>query len=287
MRTGITFNMYGDGYNLYGGDSYKKIKEHGYSCVDFALGDTETPVYNSSDEAAKKILLNQKQRAEAAGIEIWQVHGPWRWPPRDRSAEDRTERMEKMKRSLWFCNVLGCKNWVIHPIMPYGIEDIGTGNEQSTWDMNLEFMSELLKTAKEYGITICYENMPMPRFSLAAPADVLRFVKTIDDDNFKICLDTGHVSVFDALDLAESIRMLGDEIRVLHVHDNKKGLDLHMMPYFGIIDWAGFSGALKDIGFTGVLSLETVPPSLPDMEIFEGMCVALGKIARRIADSAL
>ena len=287
MRTGITFNMYGDGYKLYGDDSYKKIKEHGYSCVDFALGDTDTPVYNSTEKEAESILLREKERAEAAGIDIWQVHGPWRWPPRDRTVEDRAERMEKMKRSLRFCNILGCKNWVIHPIMPYGIEDIGTGNELATWNMNIEFMSELLKTAKEYDITICYENMPMPKFSLATPADVLRFVKTMDDDNFKICLDTGHVSVFEGLDLAQSVRMLGSEIKVLHVHDNKKCLDLHMMPYYGIIDWTAFSDALKDIGFNGVLSLETVPPPLPDMEIFEEMCSALGKIARKIAEAAV
>ncbi len=286
VRTGISFNMYGEGYNLYGPDCYKKIREHGYSCVDFALGNTDTPVYNSPHSEAKSILLREKARADAEGIEIWQVHGPWRWPPRDLASEDRAERMEKMKRSIEFCGILGCKNWVIHPIMPHGIEDIGTGRERSTRDMNLEFMSGLLKTAKDNDVTICFENMPMPEFSLASPKDVLEFVRTVEDDNFKICLDTGHVSVFDGADPAQSVRELADEISVLHVHDNKAGKDLHLMPYLGFIDWAEFSKALKDVGFGGVLSLETCYPPMPSMELFDELCAVQGKIARKIADSA-
>lgn len=286
MRTGITFDLYGGGYNQYGENSYKKIKEHGWSCIDFALTDTNSPFYNSPFEETKSILLREKERAEAAGIEIWQVHGPWRWPPRDYTPEDRAERMEKMKKSIRFCNILGCRNWVVHPIMPFGIEDIGTGNEQATWDINLEFMQELLLTAKENDVTICLENMPMLKFSLAKPSEILRFVKTINDDNFKICLDTGHVSVFEELDLAKCICELGKEIRVLHVHDNKKSLDLHMFPYFGVIAWQSVSKALRSIEFDGVLSLESLLPKMPDMEIFECMCLHLSKLAKKIANEA-
>ena len=64
-----------------------------------------------------------------------------------------------MKKSIRAASILECKNWVIHPIMPFGVEDIDTGDAEKTWDMNVAFMKELLKTAKEYGVTICLENM--------------------------------------------------------------------------------------------------------------------------------
>ena len=86
-----------------------------------------------------------------------------------REEEDRKERMEKMKKSIRYTAVLGCKYWVIHPIMPFGVCEKDTEDAQKTWDMNIEFMSELLKVAKEVGVTICFENMPMLQFSLAKP----------------------------------------------------------------------------------------------------------------------
>ncbi|MBR7063270.1 MAG: sugar phosphate isomerase/epimerase, partial [Clostridia bacterium] len=48
-----------------------------------------------------------------------------------------------------------------------------------------------------------------------------------------------------------------DYLRVLHVHDNNGVGDFHWLPETGVIDWDNFSRALRDIGFTGVFSLET------------------------------
>ena len=199
MKIGTEFNMFSSGYCRYGDDKYKKMKEHGFSCVDFNMSNTTTKIYTSPD--ADGLLLREKALADDAGIEIHQAHGPWRSPPRDRTSEDRAERMDKMRKSIRFASLLGCKNWVIHPLMPLGADDIITGNEKGTWDINLQFMKELLFTAKEYGITICLENMPMAQFSMAKPTAILDFVEEIGDENFKICLDTGHMSVFGDLSL--------------------------------------------------------------------------------------
>jgi sugar phosphate isomerase/epimerase len=156
------------------------------------------------------------------------------------------------------------------------------GTQQETWDINLSFMRELLATAKQYGITICLENMPFCEFSLSKPTDILRFVREINDDNFKICLDTGHITVFEDLLPGDSVRSLGKEIRTLHVHDNKEHIDLHMMPYFGNIDWKDFANALKEIEFNGVFSLETLPPVKLDNDMFEKSCIMLAESAKRI-----
>lgn len=191
--------------------------------------------------------------------------------------------MEKMKKSIRLTSAIGCKYWVIHPIMPFGLEDNGTELAKNTWDMNIEFMTELVKTAKEYNVVICLENMPMLDFSLSTPEDILRFVRTIYDDNFKICLDTGHVSAFNNLNLADEVRRLGKEIKVMHIHDTKQSRDLHLMPYFGRTDWDDFAKALGEVGYEGVFSLETAPASrLPDY-IYEPMCKLLFDIAKEVA----
>ena len=280
MKIGIEFNIFDSGYLRYGDDKYKKMKEHGFSCIDFNMTSTNTEIY--TNPAACELLLREKSLADDAGIEIYQAHGPWRSPPKDRTPDDRSERMEKMKKSIYLASLLGCKNWVIHPLMPFGADDTATGNEKGTWDINLRFMKELLVTAKEYGITICLENMPMTLFSMAKPAKILKLVEEIGDENFKICLDTGHMSVFGDLSMPDEVRRLGDKIKVLHIHDNKCGKDLHLMPYFGTIDWTAFARSLKDIGFDGVFSLETKAPSnLPDY-LFEKSSILLYEIANEI-----
>ena len=277
MKIGIEL---GKEYRRYGDAVYKMLKRHGYSYVDFSLLDTDDILYTMSESDMKQKLLNEKNLAHEEGIEIWQTHGPWRCPVKDATAEDRRERMEKMKKSLYMTSLLDCRNWVIHPIMPFGLSDKNTPDAEKTWELNLEFMSEILKTAKEYSITVCLENMPFENFSISTPAEILKVVKEINDENFKICFDTGHAICLGESP-AEAVRMLGSEIKALHVHDSRVGNDLHLMPYFGICDWKDFANALRETGFSGAFSLETNPPALPD-ELFEKMSVMLAEVADSI-----
>ena len=284
MKLGLCFERSSNGHTRYGEDCFKKFREHGFEYIDFGLSDTDMPYYTLPTKEGEAFLLHDKELLDKAGVIVNQVHGPWRYPPQDYSQEDRAERMEKMKKSIYFTSLLDCKYWIIHPIMPFNHYELGKPEAKDTWDMNLEFMSELLKTAKDYGVTICLENMPMHTFSISTPAHILKFVKEMNDDNFQICLDTGHVSVFGDLKVGEEVRKLGSYIKTLHVHDNRYGADAHLFPLFGVIDWADFSKALKDINYQGVFSVETLPSkSLPD-EIYGEMCVSLHKIADYIAN---
>lgn len=283
MKPGIYINIHKNGYTRFGENRYKKIYEHGFRYVDLNMADTDTPFYTSSLDEVEAVLIRERELAAEAGVGISQVHGPWRWPVRDFTPEDQSERAEKMKRSIVMTAMLGCKNWVIHPIMPYGLEDAGTPYESKTKEFNLKFMRDLLTVAKKCDVTICLENMPFPRLSISSPEQILEFVKEINDEHFKICLDTGHSTVFYNSAVADAVRTLGNYIRVLHVHDDRiGGHDLHLPPRYGIIDWEDFSKALHEIGFSGSFSLETAPPAAYPAEIFEQLCTSYAKIAEDI-----
>lgn len=273
-----------DTYDYCGDGRYLKMREHGYSCADYVMVNTDTPVYQCSEEEFEAAILREKELADVAGIEITQVHGPFRMPPKDFEFKDRAEHMEKMKRSIRATALLQCKYWVIHPLMPYGTEDAGSLQEEKTWDVNLNFMRELLKTAKEYGVTICLENMPFKNFSMATPKAVYNFVREMNDSNFKMCLDTGHANVIEGVNPAEVIREYKDAIRVLHIHDNNGKMDLHRFPYWGTIDWKDFYSALKEIDFKGDFSLETEPSRKLPIPIYEQMCIILMQIVEDIMD---
>lgn len=279
-RVGISHNV----GNRYGQERYKKIKEIGFDCLDFNLSNTETQFYSDVQGKRDALILEEKKLIDEAGMVVNQVHGPWRVPAYDRTEDNRAERMEKMKWSIRHAALLGCKYWVIHPLMPFGFCERITnpGCEQETWEINLVFMKELLLTAKEYDVIICLENMPMPDFSIGSPKEILRFVKEMNDERFKVCLDTGHVAVYEGHSVGAAIRLLGNEIRVIHMHDNDGKADTHQFPYKGIIDWDDVGQALKDIDYRGVFNYETVPSHECSDAEYEQKLFRMIRIARKI-----
>lgn len=66
---------------------------------------------------------------------------------------------------------------------------------------------------------------------------------------------------------ADAVRLIGREyLYSLHIHDNDGVKDQHKNPFSGVIDWTDFGKALNEIGYQGVISLETsVPSTIPDV----------------------
>lgn len=279
MRIGIS-----DG-RIWGERHYEMLRSFGFDCYDFNMADTNSLPYTCSRGELEKYLKNEKKLADEAGITIWQIHGPWRCPPMDSTEEDLAERLEKMKISLGAAAILGAKYWVVHPIMPYGLYDVKEGNAQRSREKNLEFMSKLLRAAKQEGVTVCLENMPFLDFSISSPESIADIIREIGDKSFAMCLDTGHANVCADWDSpAQTIYKYGKYIKVLHVHDNKGRRDDHLAPLFGTVDWQAFSQALRDTSFDGVLSLECAPsPKLPK-EICEQMYSSYFKIAKAVSE---
>ena len=265
-----------------GSSALEKLKSLGYDALDYQIADTKSEIYAMSEEESRAFLRRERERIEKAGLFVNQVHGPWRWPPRDYEEADRIERMEKMKRSMRMAVALGARYWIVHPLMPFGIEDIGSGKEKETHSINLAFMRELLAEAKKNGLVICLENMPFPKFSIATPEAILNFVKEIGDEDFMICLDTGHVGTYEDLDLTEETRRLGSYIKALHVHDSYTSHDYHLAPYSGKHDWEKFGAALLAIGYEGVCSLETWPSAALPLDLLEDELALLAKKAKHI-----
>ncbi len=262
-------------------EAYKRYKSLGYDCADLLLANTNSDWYTLPKEEAEPLLLREKAWAAEAGIELHQCHGPWMGERLYSTPKDRADRMAEDKRSLWCASVLGIKNWVIHPIFPFGGDEPSAQMRAESFRINYEFFAELLETAEKYGITVCYENMPFVGFGLSEVDRIKEMVNKINSDRFKICLDTGHVNCFKTRDLGEAVRICGKDLRVLHVHDNR-GWDSHDIPYFGSADWDSFYQGLSDIGYSGVFNFETYPNYKMGTELFDEMLGMMVKIAKQI-----
>lgn len=232
---------------------YERMKRHGYDCTDFSgFTDPRGPAYQVSDAEAIRMAIAEREAAERAGIRIHQVHGPW--PTDDTTEENRKIKFGWMTRAIRLTEYTGAKYLVIHPDMPYGWD--AEDNADVAWDINMKLFTGLLPYAEDAGVTLCIENMPMTAHALSRTARMLEFVKEIDHPLMGMCLDTGHAILYGD-GAGDMVRMLGDTLKVLHVHDNDGRRDLHMLPYTGVVDWEDFRTALRETNFAGVLSLET------------------------------
>ena len=285
MKIGVSVKMRKGGYDRFGTEKYKKIKSHGFDCVDFDMCNTSNQLYHLNEKDFEKHLRTEKELSDNAGIEIYQTHGPWTLPTKVFETSDRIRCLEEMEKSIYATAILGSKYCVFHPLMPFGIDDIEKGMEKETWEINLSFMTKLLERAKEYQVTVCLENTPFPKFSLATPRQISNIIGEINDKNLKMCLDTGHIAVFGDKCPGNAIREFKEDIKVFHIHDNAGKKDEHLSPYLGIIDWKDFSSALKEINFDGNLSLEIVPKEILPTTEFEIESIKLAEIARSLAEN--
>lgn len=262
--------------------SFANLAKYGYDCGDFQMANTDSDIYHCSEEEFVNRIRTVREYADKHGIVIHQMHGPWTWPPPEEKEEVREERFEQMAKSLSAAHILGCKYWVIHPMMPYGTCDIHLDKIEETWKFNVDYFTRLTEVAKKYGVIICVENMPMLNYSLATPGKLVELVEAINDEHFQCCLDTGHVACFNNYPVGDAVRTMGKYLKVLHVHDNHGG-DSHELPYLGNIDWEGFYKGLCDIGYDGVFNFETSAPQWRlAPEIYDLMARAQVLMAKQI-----
>lgn len=279
MKIGIASNV----NSIWGEKRYEILREVGFDCLDYQMANTkDDPLYHCSEDELKRVLSEERAMAESAGVRIWQMHGPWQWPITDGEPGGREERLEKMQRSIRAAAMLDTPYWVIHPFMPYGINDLKTGKAEQTVEANISFFTELVKTAEDVGVTICLENMPFYDFSIATPDKVFEIVKAIDHPNFKMCLDTGHAVMFKKWQPERAIREYSEHIRTLHIHDNQGRDDTHNVPFKGIVNWSEVANALHETGWEGVFSLETVPSSKTPSPVREQLYRAYAALANAI-----
>lgn len=264
-------------------EGFIKIKNAGFSCVDFSLNgylkNTDlykfhaNPFFHQSVKELEQFFEPHKRGAKEVGIKIHQMHMPYPVYVPNGSKKLNAYLFEQVApKSLYLCNYMECSYIVLHgfKLMRY------LGSEDAEWQQTEGLIHSLAPLAKELGITICIENLydSIAGHLVEGPCcNVRKVIERIDRINEKyqsevlgFCLDTGHANLV-GLDMENFITNLGERLKVLHIHDNDGISDLHQIPYtfaktrenMASTDWDGFIRGLRNIQFDKVLSFETAP----------------------------
>lgn len=208
------------------------------------------------------------------GISCNQAHAPF--PVRI------PEILDAQKYALECAAEAGAKICVIHP------DNFKSAEE------NAEMFFDLLPFAKQYGVKIATENMwnwdkekdeALPA-ACSTPKSFVDHIDAVNDEYLVACLDIGHAEMRGHnTDSVEIIHALGNALQALHLHDNDKWHDSHMIPFTMDIDFGPIVKALKDIGYSGDFTLEAdkYVSSRPAEDIFESVC-EMQKSTRKLAD---
>ncbi len=279
MKTGIKSSAY---FHLYDYEQgFKTLRAHGYDAVDYQeFMSMDSPLYSMGEDELSCFLTKVANAAEENDAEIYQVHAIWPTAGDD-TEEGRQKSLVYYRRSVLGAKYLRCKYLVIHPRMEYGWANNGTSEEfvQS----NIAFLKELLPFAKQHGIILCLENMPFRKGStFSTVKEWVAILDGVNDEHAKACLDTGHLNVMGE-DAYTSVLALKDHLAVMHVHDNRWGTDMHLLPYQGTLDWDGLLKGLKEIAFDGCFSLETSIDERTPEAVKEDFQKALAALAKEMA----
>lgn len=191
-----------------------------------------------------KTARRLKQIGKDNGIVCNQTHAPF---PCSKKSEP------FLMRAIECSAEAGAEVCVIHPVTGMTIQE------------NAEFFAPLIKLAKECGVKIATENMwgwdDEKGHSAPAPCSphsaFLEQLEEVNDPSFVACLDIGHAEmVGQGTTAVDMIKTLGSHLQALHIHDNDKLYDLHLIPFSGAIEWEPITKALHEIGYGGWYTLE-------------------------------
>ena len=254
-------------------DAYRIIKEAGFEGVDanvdhlLTSGEARNMVrpewFNGDDRTAAEAFRPWRDGAKKYGLENFQAHAPFPTYLPGQDGEYNEYMLDVLRKTIIGCDYMDCRRLVIHPFFtPYDC----ALDPQKEWEVNIERYSKLIPTAKQYGVTVCLENMftgYRGRIYAAVCSDITTACNYVDELNriagektFGFCVDTGHLLLC-SLDIKNTLTELGDRVECFHVHDNNGLNDQHLAPYMGVLDWKRFVEGLREINFDKPMCFET------------------------------
>lgn len=151
------------------------------------------------------------------------------------------ELVVRYKKDLKYCKQNGIPMVVMHLIS--GDKEIIYG------ELGITRIRKIVEFARKLNMKVAFENTRIRGY-------LEYLLRNIRDYNMGICFDVGHCHAFfdDKLDF----KYFEDRVFAVHLHDNDKSDDLHLLPFDGTVDWKRTVYNLKRARYRGPVTLEVI-----------------------------
>ena len=114
-------------------------------------------------------------------------------------------------------------------------------------ELGLDRIKRITDYAKEQGVKVAFENTKIRGY--------LEYVLgNIKDEHVGMCFDAGHFHAHFDDDFNHDF--VKNRIFAVHLHDNDKSSDQHLLPFDGTLNWNIVVDKLKDCNYSGPVTLE-------------------------------
>jgi sugar phosphate isomerase/epimerase len=223
-----------------------KIGYHAVEIAPFTLANSVTDVPRAERERIRD--LARMHGIQIAGLH-WLLVKPEGLYINHPDSGIRLKTAQYFRDLVDFCADLGGKIMVAgspkqRNIMP------GVSPRQAE-DWALETFRQAVALAETRGVTICFEPLgPSETNFMNTAADGIAFVRRLNSPAFKIILDV-KAMCSESQPIPQIIRDSWPQFAHFHANDkNLKG------PGFGDVDFNPIAGALKEVGYNGLVSIE-------------------------------
>ena len=230
-------------------ETIRFVAETGYDAIEiapFTLAQYVTDIPVGERHKIRDMTL-------ANGIEVSAIH--WVLIKTEGLYMTHTDPLVREKTSDYFCDLVDCCSDLGGKAVVVGSPKLRNILPGVSFDQACELarktFSKSIQRAEEKSVTICFEPLaPSETDFINTAKQAIDFVSQFNSEAFKIILDVKAMSS-ESKPIPDIIRDSHPNFAYFHCNDsNLKG------PGFGDVDFRPIFGALKEVGYNGVASVE-------------------------------
>ena len=130
--------------------------------------------------------------------------------------------------------------------------DVGT---PEAWERLVEGCAAVVEAAEDRGVVLAFEPEPGHLTDRVSLYEAL--ARSLGDpDHFKLTLDVGHCLCVGEEPVPDVVRWSSERLANVHVEDTRRGVHEHLDFGEGDLDFPPILGALRDVGYRGLVGVE-------------------------------
>jgi D-psicose/D-tagatose/L-ribulose 3-epimerase len=245
----------------------EKVKKWGFDGVEFPLFHTDEEVYRR---------LRGKLDELGLGCTGCTVAMPDKNPIGDTESV-RQAGVAHLKDMLRMCNILGADVLCGPLCAPVGGLK-GRGRTADEWRWAVESMRQVGPYAEEMGVTAAVEYLNrFEMYFVNIAADLKRLVAEVDHPRIRMMFDTFHANI-EEKDTYKACKGCGKFLAHVHISESDRGV-----PGTGQVDWSGAFKAVKELKYSGWLTIESFGQTVPEIAAAAAIWRPLFKSSEEVA----
>lgn len=218
-----------NGFDFSMEERFYKIKSAGFDSILLWWGDDE------AEPRKERILLAEKYNLSIENVHASTEHLNAIW----KSGDEGEHTLLKLMQEIRDCSLYGINTMVLHLTngsCPPPVSEIGSNR-----------IERLIVFAENLNVRLAFENVRLPQHT--------RYILDKYHTPFvALCYDSGHENCWSPQ--INWLDLYRHRIAAIHLHDNFRDEDSHLIPFDGTVDWEQKAKAIAASSYLGAVTIE-------------------------------